>query len=269
MSTKNPREMRRRLESGAWYGYTLLMVLFFMLPLFSLVVASFNNARIFALPYEPTLKWYSLALDSSSVQNAIITTFKISIPVVILSTVIGTAAAIAYTRYLFPGQELFKLIALLPIFFPLVLLGLGMSMWSNIIGFGFGIWPTVIGETVWISPIVMFVVSITALGVDPNIENAARDLGANTVTLYRKILIPLLMDGIVAGAIFAFVLSWNNYYIASYLTGSQITITTWIHGRMTQGFTPSVPALTATIFYVSLLLLVGAFILEIRGMAAE
>lgn len=269
MSTKNPHRMRRRLESGAWYGYTLLMILFFMLPLLSLVVASFNDARIFALPYEATFDWYRLAFESSSVRNAIVTTFKISIPVVILSTIIGTGAAIAYTRYSFRGQELFKLIVLLPIFFPLVLLGLGMSMWTNILGLGYGIWPTVIGEIVWISPIVMFVVSITALGVDPNIENAARDLGANTITLYKDILIPLIMDGIVAGAIFAFVLSWNNYYIASYLTGSEITITTWIHGRMTQGFTPTVPALTATIFYVSLLLLVGAFLIELRGMAKK
>lgn len=269
MGTAQPNRLRGRLENGAWYGYTLLMIVFFMLPLLSLVVASFNDARIFALPYKPTLEWYELALTSSSVQNAILTTFKISIPVVILSTIIGTSAALAYTRYTFPGQELFKLVALLPIFFPLVLLGLGMSMWTNIIGLGHGVVPAIIGETVWISPIVMFVVSITALGVDPNIENAARDLGADNVTLYKDILIPLTKDGIVAGAIFAFVLSWNNYYIASYLKGSEITITTWIHGRMTQGFTPTVPALTATIFYVSLLLLIGAFLLEIRSIRNE
>jgi spermidine/putrescine transport system permease protein len=269
MATAQRPRLRERLETGFWYGYTLLMILFLMLPLLSLVVASFNNARIFALPYEPTLQWYEQALTSSSVRNAIVTTFRISIPVVILSTIIGTSAAIAYTRYTFRGKGLFKLVVLLPIFFPLVLLGLGMSMWTNIIDLGYGIWPTVIGETVWISPIVMFVVSITALGLDPNIENAARDLGADNITLYKDVVLPLIKDGIVAGAIFAFVLSWNNYYIASYLSGSEITITTWIHGRMTQGFTPTVPALTATIFYVSLLLLVAAFLLEIRSIAGE
>jgi len=80
-----------------------------------------------------------------------------------------------------------------------------MSMWASVMNLGYGVLPSIIGELVWISPIVMFVVSITALGIDPNMEEAAKDLGTDTVTMYRKILLPLLSDGIVSGAIFAFV----------------------------------------------------------------
>lgn len=271
MSTATPhsKTLRGRLETTFWYGSTLLMVFFLMLPLFSLVVASFNAARIFSLPFEFTFKWYHRAWTSSSIIGAATTTLKITIPVVILSTIIGTAAAIAYTRYTFKGQELFKLVALLPIFFPLVLLGLGMSMWTNVINLGYGVIPAIIGECVWISPIVMFVVSISALGVDPNLEAAARDLGADTVTLYKDVLLPNIKIGVIDGAIFAFVLSWNNYYIVSYLSGAQSVLTTWIHGRMTQGFTPTVPALTSTIFYISFTLVVVAVMLEIRDIAQE
>ncbi|WP_332898700.1 ABC transporter permease [Haladaptatus sp. CMSO5] len=265
MSTDQSTSLASRIGGGLWYGYVGLVALFFMLPLFSLVIASFYDGQIFSFPYEFTTDWYAKALASSSVQSAVLTTAKITIPVTILSTIIGTAGALAYTRHEFAGQELFKIFALLPIFFPLILLGLGMSMWSNLTGLGYGVLPAIIGELVWISPIVMFVVSITALSVDPNLEEAARDLGADTVTLYKDVILPLVSDGIVSGAIFAFVLSWNNYYIVSYLKGSDITVTTWIHGRMTQGFTPIVPALASMIFYLSLVLLVIAVIIELRG----
>ena len=259
-----------RSAGWIWYGYVTLVGLFLMIPLVSLVIASFYDGRFFSIvDYEFTLGWYEAALSSGSIRSAFINTLSISIPVTILSTIIGTAAALAYTRYEFRYRETFKLLALLPIFFPLILLGLGMSMWSSQIGLGYGIVPSIVGELVWISPIVMFVVSITALGIDPNLEEAARDLGADTVTLYREVLLPLVADGVISGAIFAFVLSWNNYYIVSFLSGPQSTITTWIHGRMTQGFTPVVPAVASLIFYVSILLVVGAAVLEYRSVDSD
>lgn len=254
-----------RFTGGLWYGYVALVALFLITPLISLVIASFYDGRFFSIvDYQFSLAWYEAAFESGSIRSAFTNTLKISVPVTILSTIIGTAAAIAYTRYDFPWRERFKLFALLPIFFPLILLGLGMSLWANVVDLGYGVLPAIIGELVWISPIVMFVVSITALGVDPDIEEAARDLGADTLTLYRKVLLPLIADGVISGAIFAFVLAWNNYYIVSYLSGAESTITTWIHGRMTQGFTPVVPAVASLIFYVSVLLVIGAAVFEYR-----
>ncbi|MDG5778153.1 ABC transporter permease [Haloarculaceae archaeon H-GB2-1] len=265
MSTKQTSPLVAKLKAGSWYAYVALVALFFILPLLSLVIASFYDGRFFSIvDYEFTLHWYEAALNSGSIRSAFDNTVRIAVPVTIISTIIGTGGAIAYTRHEFPYQDKFKLLALLPIFFPLILLGLGMSMWASVVGLGYGILPAIVGELVWISPIVMFVVSITALGVDPNVEEAARDLGADSVTLYTKVVLPLIKDGVVSGGIFAFVLAWNNYYIVSYLSGVQSTITTWIHGRMTQGFTPVVPAVASLIFYVSLLLVVGAVIFEFR-----
>jgi ABC-type spermidine/putrescine transport system permease subunit II len=246
-------------ETFVWYSYVLLVVLFLLVPIVAIIIASTHQARVFALPYEFTLDWYAQVVSNQTIRGAVISTLKIAIPVTIISTVIGTAAAIAYTRYTFARQELFKIFVLLPIFFPLILIGLGMSMWTSTIGFGYGILQTIVGEVVWISPIVMFVVSITALGIDPNIEEAARDLGADTKKLYADIVLPLIADGVISGAIFAFVLSWNNYYIASYMSGSNILVTTWIHSRLTQGFSALVPGVAAVLFYVSLFGVIAAF----------
>jgi spermidine/putrescine transport system permease protein len=247
------------LESAGWYGYVLLITLFLLIPIISIIVASTHSARVFALPYDFTLDWYRQVIGNGAVRSAITNTLRIAIPVTIISTVIGTAAAIAYTRYTFPRQELFKTFVLLPVFFPLILVGLGMSMWTSQIGFGYGITQTIVAETVWISPIVMFVVAITALGIDPNVEKAARDLGADTTKLYRDVVLPLIADGVISGAIFAFVLSWNNYYIASYMSGSNILVTTWIHGRLTQGFSALVPGVAAVLFYITLFGVLVAF----------
>jgi spermidine/putrescine transport system permease protein len=254
-----------RLENVVWYGYTLLVALFLMVPMVAIIVASTYEGRVFGLPYQFTLDWYGKVLENGTVYNAIINTLKIAIPVTVISTAIGTAAAIGYTRYTFRGREWFKIFVLLPVFFPLLLIGLGMSMWSNAIGFGNGIPQTIVGEVVWISPVVMFVVSITALGIDPNLEEAARDLGAGTRKLYGDVILPLIADGVIAGAIFAFVLSWNNYYIASYMSGSNILVTTWIHSRLTQGFSSLVPAVAAVLFYVSLIALFLAVAVEYLG----
>jgi ABC-type spermidine/putrescine transport system permease subunit II len=253
-----------RTENVVWYGYIGLVTLFLMLPMIAILVASTHDARVFGLPYNFTLDWYRQAITSGSVQSAIANTLRIAVPVTILSTIVGTSAAIGYTRYEFKGREWFKIFALLPIFFPLLIIGLGMSMWSNAIGFGNGIPQTIVAEMVWISPIVMFVVSITALGIDPNIEEAARDLGASTTKLYKDVTLPLLADGIVSGAIFAFVLSWNNYHIASYMSGANTIITTWIHSRLTQGFSALVPGVAGVLFFISSLAVVAAFWLEFR-----
>ncbi len=242
-----------RVENALWYGYTLLVTLFLFLPMTAIIIASTYDGRVFAFPYEFTLEWYAQVLDNGTIRNAIINTLQIALPVTAISTAIGTAAAIGYARFSFPGRDLFKIVALLPIFFPLLLIGLGMSLWSNAIGFGNGITQTIIAEVVWIAPIVMFVVSITALSIDPELEDAARDLGAGTIKLYYDVILPLIADGVIAGAIFAFILSWNNYYIASYMSGSNILVTTWVHSRLTQGFSSLVPAVAAVLFYISLI----------------
>src|SRR6056297_1831586 len=132
------RSLAGRLGAGAWYGYVALVALFFLMPLFSLVIASFYDGRFFSIvDYEFSLNWYRAAIESGSIRSAFMNTVRISVPVTIISTIIGTSGAIAYTRYEFPGQERFKLLALLPIFFPLILLGLGMSMWASVIGLGY------------------------------------------------------------------------------------------------------------------------------------
>lgn len=242
----------------------MLVALFILLPMMMVVIASFYDGNVFDLPYAFTTEWYQKVFSQGGAITAYANTLRIAIPVMILSTIIGTAGAIGFTRYNFRYQKIIQTIALLPIFFPLVIIGLAMSLWFRTLNFQMGFLTAIIGETVWISPIVMFVVSIQALKIAPNIEDAARDLGAGTVAMYRDITLPLIWDGVVSGAIFAFILSFNNYYIAANLTGANSTITTWLHSRIGFGFTPLVPAAASLSFYITLVFLLAALILEFK-----
>jgi spermidine/putrescine transport system permease protein len=255
----------RRAGTGLWYGYVILVVLFLMIPVLSLVIASFYDGQTFALPYEFTVRWYGAMTESSQVRSVVSNSIRLTIPVTIIAGTLGSLAAIGYTRYDFRGQKYFKLFALMPIFFPLMLLGLAMSIWTNFVGLGTGYWPTVIGQVAWIAPVVMFVVTIRSLSINPNLEEAARDLGASTLQMYKDVTIPLILDGILSGYIFALILSWNNYYITSYLSGSMSTITTWMQGRISVGYAPHVSALAATIFYITFIAVFIALGLEYRA----
>ena len=252
MSTETT-SWRAKLKLGGWYLYTALVSLFLWLPIFAIIIASFYDGQLFAFPFKFSTRWYEQILVSSGARRALVTTLQMSVVVTAVATIFGTAAALGYTRYQFRGRGVFKILSLLPIFFPLILLGLGMQMWFSIVGFGTGIVPSIVGQIVWISPIVMFVVSIRALSIDPNIEEAARDLGAGTVTVYKDVVVPPIVDGIIPGAIFAFILSWNNYYIVANLSGARSSVTTWMQGQIQYSFAPLVPALAASIFYVTLI----------------
>jgi len=253
-----------RAESAVWYGYVLLIVAFLNLPIAGVIAASFYDGVAFTFPYKFTFESYTAAVTSGAVYDAVSTSIKIVIPVTILSTLIGGAAGIGYARYHFRGREVFKIGALLPIFFPLLLTGLSMSLWFDLLGIQRGILATILGHTTWMSPIVMFIVVLKAIAIDPHVEEAAKDLGAGAYTQYKKITLPLISNGLISGALFAFILSWNNYYISAYLSGPTDTVTTWIRGQIAFGYDPIVSAFTAMIIYSIIPFIIIAFILEIK-----
>jgi len=268
MSSQNESRLSSllpRIETGLWYGYAILVVLFLMFPVLSLVVASFYDGQTFSLPYEFTFRWYTAMVESSQISTVVWNSIRITIPVALVAGTLGSITAIGYTRYDFDGKRYFKIFALMPIFFPLMLIGLAMSIWSEVLGLSSGYWPAIIGQIAWISPIVMFVVTIRSLSINPNIEDAARDLGASDFQIYKDIIVPLILDGIISGYIFALILSWNNYYITSFLAGNISTITTWMQGRISVGYTPHVSALAASIFYISFVAIFISLWLEFRA----
>ena len=243
--------------------YGIVTIAFLYLPLVSVGFASISKARYLSFPIRAySTKWYGKALESESVQDLLITSLMIAGIVTVISMVVGFFGALAFARYQWRYRTLFQKIILLPIFFPQMVLGLALLMWFNSIGI-IPTWKTaVVAHLVWIAPIATLIIAIRAYSFDPALEEAARDMGANTTTILREITLPLLMPGIISAGLFSFLLSWGNFPLSLFTTGADSTLPEWLYAKMVSGYSQLVPTLGILSVVGSFLLIMLAFALS-------
>ncbi len=257
--------MNYRLES--WIANIVLhatmaaALLFFYVPIFTLIAFSFQEGRYLTLPFDGfSLKWYSELLSNASALDALWNSTIISAVATVVATALGSMAAIVAVRYRFRGKLAFQALSGAPLAFPQLLLGIVLLLWFSVLGrwFGFntGIVTAIIGHIVYIAPFAMVIVAVQVYSFDPVLEDAARDCGASTLDVYRYVTIPLLWPGIFSAAIFAFLLSWGNFYITYSLAGSTRTIPTFIFSGIATGSSPLYPAIATVVFIPGILLVI-------------
>ena len=175
--------------------------------------------------------------------NLLVTSFSVAILVTLISIIISFFGALAFARYQWRYRTTFQKLILLPIFFPQTVLGLSLLMWFNSLGI-IPTWKTaVVAHLVWIAPIATLIVAIRAYSFDPALEEAARDMGAGTFTIFREITLPLLAPGLISAGLFAFLLSWGNFPLSLFTTGADSTLPEWLYAKMVSGYSPLVPTL--------------------------
>jgi spermidine/putrescine transport system permease protein len=235
--------------------YGLFIIGFLYLPLVSVGFASISKARYLSFPIRNySTKWYATAVESATVHNLLLTSLSVAVIVTILSVIIAFFGALAFARYQWRYRTLFQKLILLPIFFPQTVLGLALLMWFNSLGI-IPSWKTaVVAHLVWIAPIATLIVAIRAYSFDPALEEAARDMGADTSTILREITLPLLAPGLVSAGLFAFLLSWGNFPLSLFTTGADSTLPEWLYAKMVSGYSPLVPTL-------GIMSVVGSFVL--------
>ena len=245
------------------YVYGIIVIFFLYLPLVSVAFASVSKARYLSFPIKRySTKWYGEALDSSTVSNLLVTSLSVAVLVTIISVVIAFFGALAFARYQWRYRTTFQKLILLPIFFPQTVLGLALLMWFNSLGI-IPTWKTaVVAHLVWIAPIATLIVSIRAYSFDPALEEAARDMGADTWTILREITLPLLMPGMVSAGLFAFLLSWGNFPLSLFTTGADSTLPEWLYAKMVSGYSPLVPTL-------GVMSVVGSFLLILIALSVS
>ncbi|RMF34165.1 MAG: ABC transporter permease [Alphaproteobacteria bacterium] len=243
------------------YVYGILVIAFLYLPLVSVSFASVSKARYLSFPIRRySTKWYGEALKSSTVSELVSTSLTIAVLVTVISVVIAFFGALAFARYDWRHRTLFQKFILLPIFFPQTVLGLALLMWFNSLGI-IPSWKTaVVAHLVWIAPIATLIVAIRAYSFDPALEEAARDMGAGTLSILREITLPLLAPGLVSAGLFAFLLSWGNFPLSLFTTGADSTLPEWLYAKMVSGYSPLVPTL-------GVMSVVGSFLLIFTALA--
>ncbi len=247
----------------ALLAYGIFTIAFLYLPLLSVGFASISKARYLTFPIKAySTKWYGKALESASVHELIMTSLKLALIVTAISMVVGFFGALAFARYHWRYRTLFQKLIMLPIFFPQMVLGLALLMWFNSLGI-IPTWKTaIVAHLVWIAPIATLIIAIRAYSFDPALEEAARDMGANTWTILREITLPLLMPGVISAGLFAFLLSWGNFPLSLFTTGADLTLPEWLYAKMVAGYSPLVPTLGIMSVVASFLLIMLAFSLR-------
>jgi ABC-type spermidine/putrescine transport system permease subunit II len=175
--------------------------------------------------------------------------------------ILGTAAAFPLVRggLRFPGG--FRVAMTLPIMIPGILIGISLLvLFTQVVKFNLSPTTAVIGQSLYTTPFVLLLVAARLEGFDRNLERAASDLGANSFNRLRHVILPLIFPAILAGALFAFTLSFDEFVITYFIIGSYNTLPIYIYTQIKYGITPEVNALAALVLVTSIALLSLAFI---------
>jgi len=254
---------RGKIARASLSAYGVAIYLFLFFPIVLLVLFSFNANRYGSFPITGwTFTWYRQMWGDFEIRGALSTSLRVGAQVTAISTIVGTAAAFPLVRSKLPFRNGIRIIFILPIMIPGLLIGVSLLV-LFVSTFHWQLSPetAVIGQSVYTTPFVILLVSARLQGFDMSLERAAADLGANTFQRLRRIILPLLLPAIVAGALFAFTLSLDEFIITYFLIGGSNTLPIYIYTQIKFGITPEVNALASVLLAASLSLLALAFAL--------
>ncbi len=269
-----------RIGKMLLWGNAIFSFLFLYAPIVVLVAFSFNDSRLGARWEGFTLRWYGEMLTSSSVLNAMANSLIVAFVATIISTIIGTMTALAMERYRFRGQKAYDGILYLPVIVPDIVMGISLlAFFSLVIGamnnaFGWsgadalrqGLGTVIIAHVAFNISFVAIVVRTSLGELDPVYEEAAQDLGADEWTTFRKITLPLIMPGILGGALLAFTLSLDDFVITFFTTGpGGTTLPIEVFGRIRRSISPEINAISTVMLGASMLLIVVSQLVQRRS----
>jgi len=244
-------ERVRRVALGVYAG---LFYCFLYLPIVLLVVLSFNDSQSIGLPLQgATLRWYAEVLGSSEMRASIANSVLLGIVSASIATLLALLLALGF-RQDFPLKSLLMKVILLPILIPGIVSGV---IYLIFFGYGevrFGVWTSTLPVHItWVLPFAFLTLFPRVHGFDRSLEEAAADLGARPLTVFSRVVFPLIKPGIVATAMFAFTLSFDEFIRTLFVIGSQRTVPVHLWTLLSDQMAPFLPAVGVVIMAISML----------------
>lgn len=260
------QQVRLRTRIGNWLlGSNAVLVFGFLyLPVLILIVFSFNNTRSVAVFTGFSTEWYLSLAQNEELLDAARNSLLVGLITTIAATIIGTLTALAMERYRFKLRTTFDANLYLPIVIPEIVMGIALLLFFNQALFPllqnvFGIRATTGLHTITIShiafdiPFVYVIVRARLADFDRSLEEAAADLGADEWQTFKRVTLPLLMPGIIGGALMAFTLSLDDYLITAFTKGiREQTMPLYIYSLVRRGVTPEINALSTALLVGSI-----------------
>jgi spermidine/putrescine transport system permease protein len=256
--TKPPRRAPRRRRISVLHLYTLALIAWLVLPIAIMILFGFNDTRSKQnFQWQGfTLKWYAHLFDKSDLTAAVVNSLTIAVLSTLITTVIGTFAGLALGRYRFRGKGSTNLVLFMAISCPEIVMG--ASLLSMFVTFNLprGYLTILLAHVMFSIAFVAVTVRARVVGLDPAVEEAAQDLGASPWTRFRLVTLPMIMPGVLAGALLAFVLSIDDFVITNFTSGATVTFPLWIYGSTRTGTPPQVNVMGTIIFAVGVVIAV-------------
>ena len=270
---KSGTEDKERKDFGEFaLAITAYMILFFLvLPVFIVVPLSFEAQQFLEFPPKGfSLQWYKSFFTSYTWTLATWRSLKIAFFVMILSTILGTVTSFCFVRKDFRGKELLLGFILSPKVMPTIIMAIAIYFFFvklKLIGSILGL---IIAHTIVAVPFVIVIVTATLQGFDINLEKAAMNLGANRLRTFRKITFPLIRPGVLSGALFAFLASFDEVIIAIFISGTAghtLPVKMWESIKMETD--PTITAIATMLIVITVSLLLVIELLRRRQSAKE
>jgi spermidine/putrescine transport system permease protein len=243
----------------------LLVIVYLFVPIAYTIAFSFNNAGRSNLVWQGfTTKNWTNPCGAPEVCAALANSLKIGLLATVAATALGTMVAFALARHRFRGRSATNLLIFLPMATPEVVLGAALlSLFLNA-GLQPGFWTIVIAHVMFCVSFVVVTVKARLAGLDPRIEQAAMDLYADEWQTFRRVTLPLAAPGILAAALLAFALSFDDFIITNFNSGNVTTFPKFVYVSAARGIPPQANVIGTAMFVVALLVVLGGQLLGRR-----
>jgi spermidine/putrescine transport system permease protein len=246
-----------------WYAVGIFMFLY--VPIFILIIYSFNSNRVVGVWQGFSLQWYEQLFRNRAIASALRNSVWVATWSTAISTVLGTLAAMVLERFRFRGRTFYDGVLYLPIIIPDIVMALSTLLFFVMVAMPLSRYTILIAHVAFNISFVAVVVRARLANMDRSMEEAAADLGANEWTTFRRVTLPLLMPGIVAGALLAFTLSLDDFVITFFVSGpGSTTLPVRVYSMIKFGVTPEVNAISTLMLLASTLLVIISLAVQRR-----
>ena len=240
-------------SSNRWLSaFAVAIYAFLFAPIVVLIIFSFNDSRRTFVWRGFTLRWYPTLFENADLLDALRITLEVALVAVIVSTILGSLLGLGLARLRFRGSGATETLLLLPMVTPEIIMGISLLIFFfQLFGAVGSVAQISIAHITFCISYVAVVVRARAAGMDPRLEEAARDLGATAWGAFRYVTIPLILPAVIAGAMLAFALSFDDLVVTSFNYGvGSATLPIYIYSSIKFGVTPQINAISTIIVAV-------------------
>lgn len=265
-----PTRQRRPFTVGKLPGFgiwTFVVFAYLYAPLLVLVVFSFNSNRTVTIWGGFSLDWYRQVFTNEGIRRAAVTSLTVASIATVVATIIATLAALALVRSgAFRGKRVVMATLMSPLMVPEIVTAVATLALFATVSVSLGVGRVILAHCVFCIPFAYLPIQARLQSMDTTLEQAARDLYANDWRTFRRITLPLMLPGVISGAMLAFIISMDDFIITLFIAeAGTTTLPLYIYGMVRTGVTPEVNAVSSLVLAVSIVFVVSSLLIGRRN----